>query len=98
MKAIWEGKEYTCMKINSTYLFSISQIGHIIYDDLGYDIVWLYYDKANEDGDLIRVNNLRSVKVDVSKIAVKHGGGGHPNASGWIENLGKRVYNSTIMI
>lgn len=92
----WEGKQYTAMKINSSYLFSISQIGHMIYDELGYDVAWLYYFKADENGNLIETNNLRSVVVDVSKIAKKHGGGGHPNASGWTTTLATNVYNSVV--
>lgn len=92
----WEGKQYRAMKINSSYLFSISQIGHMIYDELGFDISWMYYEKADDNGNLIRTNNLRSVVVDVSKIAKKFGGGGHPNASGFSEILAPNVYNSVV--
>jgi nanoRNase/pAp phosphatase (c-di-AMP/oligoRNAs hydrolase) len=59
-------------------------------------VAWLYYFKADENGNLIETNNLRSVVVDVSKIAKKHGGGGHPNASGWTTTLATNVYNSVV--
>lgn len=98
MTIMWEGKPYSCLKINSSYLFSISQIGHIIYDAMNYDIAWLYYEKVNEEGELVRVNNMRSVKVDVSKIAVKHGGGGHPNACGWFEKIGDKIQDQVYEI
>ena len=94
----WEGQRYSAMKINSSYLFSISQIGHMIYDEMGYDVAWLSYFKADDNGNLIETNNLRSVKVDVSKIAKKNGGGGHPNASGWTTIVQKNFTNSTIVL
>lgn len=55
-----------------------SDMGEYIYKDLGYDIALMFYYTG-------RVWNfsLRSEKVDVSKIALKYGGGGHPGASGF---------------
>jgi len=41
--------------------------------------------KSPKTGKLIKVNHMRSVKVDVSRIAMENGGGGHPNACGWNE-------------
>jgi len=52
-----------------------------IFGDLlskNYDIGIMYV----EDGDKLKVS-LRSERIDVSKIAVKYGGGGHQGASGF---------------
>jgi oligoribonuclease NrnB/cAMP/cGMP phosphodiesterase (DHH superfamily) len=95
----WQDKDYTCMIINSSDVKSTSQIGEIIYNDLGYDLAWIYYDKASENGDFIRVHQLRSVKINVSEIATKYKGGGHPNAAGFIEIIQKKdVYNCKRML
>jgi oligoribonuclease NrnB/cAMP/cGMP phosphodiesterase (DHH superfamily) len=96
IKIMWNGNEYSCLKINSTYLKSTSQLGCIVYDELGYDIFWCYYDKMTHDGKLNRTNKLRSVKVDVSKMVETRGGGGHKNAAGWYEI--KDVIKDTIEI
>lgn len=93
----WEGKEYSCLKINNSDHKSTSQLGEIVYKEMGYDICWDWYEKKSPDSDdLLEVNHMRSVNVDVSKIAMKFGGGGHPNASGFITKLGTCVYNMSI--
>jgi len=83
----WEGKKYSCIKMNMTMTDHTSQFGYHIYDQLGYDIAWMSYIKTTPKKKLIRVNQLRSIKVDVSRIASKYGGGGHPNAAGWTDDL-----------
>lgn len=85
---IWKGKKYTCLKINNSNHKSTSQLGEIIYDEMGYDVAWMWYvKKSPKTGKLIKVNHMRSVKVDVSRIAMENGGGGHPNACGWNESF-----------
>ena len=55
-----------------------SDMGEMIYKDLGYDIALMFYYTGS-----IWNFSLRSDKVDVSKLALKYGGGGHPGASGF---------------
>ncbi len=50
--------------------------------DLGYQIGYCYIDQL-QGGELMTHVTLYSKEVDVSKIAVKFGGGGHPGASGF---------------
>ena len=83
IKIIWEGKEYSCIKINTTFTRHTSQLGAIVYSELGYDLFWGYYFKVSQDGKVLKTNQLRSVVVDVSRIAQAYGGGGHINAAGW---------------
>lgn len=85
----FQDKQYRCLKVNTTYQSSTSVLGQMVYDELGYDIFWGYYDKMSDDGKHVRINKLRSVVVDVSQIASKKGGGGHKNAAGWhdVENV-----------
>lgn len=85
----WQDKNYRCLKINTTYQASTSILGHMVYNDMGYDIFWGYYDKMSHDGRHVRIHKLRSKVVDVSQIALTRGGGGHKNAAGWhdVENL-----------
>jgi len=83
---MWEDKMYSCLMINSTHLRSASQLGHIIYKERNYDLAWIFYHKLDEvTGGILKINQLRSVKIDVSRIAVKYGGGGHKNAAGFTE-------------
>ena len=94
IRLIWNGKKYSCMKINSTFTNSTSQLGCIIYDELGYDVAWMHYTKIDDEGNLLQTNQLRSIKVDVSKIAVAKGGGGHINAAGYNEVIQYDAVNS----
>lgn len=55
-----------------------SDMGECIYKELGYDIAIVYYYTGKEWNF-----SLRSHRVDVSKIALEYGGGGHPGASGF---------------
>jgi oligoribonuclease NrnB/cAMP/cGMP phosphodiesterase (DHH superfamily) len=88
MKIQWKGKEYTCLKINENNHINTSLLGEIIYNEMGYDIAHMWYvKKSPKTGKLIKVNHMRSVTVDVSRIAAKMGGGGHPNACGWNEDF-----------
>ena len=57
-----------------------SDMGETIYKDLGYEVALMFY----YTGEVWNFS-LRSNQVDVSKLALKHGGGGHPGASGFRE-------------
>lgn len=48
----------------------------------GYEIGYCYQE-AEQNGDLMTFVTLYSDQVDVSEIARKHGGGGHPGAAGF---------------
>lgn len=79
-KVLVEFEGYTCYCVNSPHIFA-SLIATLIIDkEKPIGIVWSYV----EDG--IRVS-LRSIKgesgVDVSKLADKHGGGGHQSSAGF---------------
>ncbi|MFQ5407683.1 MAG: hypothetical protein ACE5FI_04580 [Anaerolineales bacterium] len=50
--------------------------------NLGHAIAYCYHD-AKQNGDLRTFVTLYSEHVDVSEIAVKFGGGGHPGAAGF---------------
>jgi len=76
--AVWiEFDGHKCLAVNS--LFHTSMIGHILFKKSGtFGFVW------SLRGDKIIVS-LRSEEggVDVSKLAKKHGGGGHKYAAGF---------------
>jgi uncharacterized protein len=93
IRIVVEGVGYNCLYINSSYTKHNSNIGHIVCNDLGYDLSWTYHITTNNKGDLIRVNNLRSKVIDVYKLAMLKGGGGHPNAAGWTEIIEKNYVN-----
>lgn len=77
---------HKCFSVNYSSYESISDAGHFICDELGYDVAWIYYYKENSEGKLVQINGLRSNdNVDVSEIAAKRGGGGHKKAAGFIE-------------
>jgi hypothetical protein len=77
---------YKCLKVNYSSYESISDAGHYICDDLKYPVAWIWHEKKNNLGQMVKINNLRgNGQVDVSKIAVIHGGGGHKGASGFVE-------------
>lgn len=71
----WES--HKGVMVNSPVLQS--EIGEALYKnpDVALAVVWYW----NEKGDL--VFSLRSNKVDVSALAKKRGGGGHPGAAGF---------------
>ena len=50
--------------------------------ELGYEIGYCYVDVLQEEGLMTKVT-LFSDQIDVSKLAQKFGGGGHPGASGF---------------
>jgi len=50
--------------------------------ELGFQIAYCYVD-LRQNGDLMTVVTLYSDSVDVSEIATKFGGGGHPGAAGF---------------
>jgi hypothetical protein len=56
-------------------------------NEYNYDIAWIYYYKRLNN-TVVKMNQMRSKIVDVSTIAAKHGGGGHPYAAGWTEKEG----------
>ncbi len=55
-----------------------SDMGEYIYTEKGYEVALMFYYTGKEWNF-----SLRSDKVDVSEIAKKYGGGGHPGASGF---------------
>jgi uncharacterized protein len=55
-----------------------SEMGEYIYQDLGYEVAVIF----NYTGQNWNFS-LRSDEVDVSPLAAKYGGGGHPGASGF---------------
>lgn len=57
-----------------------SDMGEYIYTQLGYEVALMFYYTGQ-----VWNFSLRSEKVDVSKLALKHGGGGHPGAAGFRE-------------
>lgn len=66
-----------------------SEMGEYIYRDLAYPVALMFYYSGKS-----WVFSLRSASVDVSELAQKYGGGGHPGASGfrsesidWLFNL-----------
>lgn len=84
---VWNGVEYSCININSSYLKSTSQMGDIIIGEYGMDIAHMYHEKVDSNNFLVRVHQLRTKKgIDIAAdIAMKQGGGGHKNASGWTD-------------
>ena len=79
---------HKCLKANYSSFESISDAGRFICDDLKYPVAWIWYVKKNNSGQMVKVHGLRgNGEVDVSEIAVMMGGGGHRNASGFVEYL-----------
>ena len=79
-RVVFEGKK--SLAVNAPHLLA-SDIGNaIVKKGFPMGIVWY------KENDGIHVSLRAQGKVDVSKIAVKYGGGGHKNASGfaWPEN------------
>ena len=77
---------HKCLKVNYSSFESISDAGRYICDDLKYPVAWIWHEKKNNLGQMVKINNLRgNGEVDVSEIAVIHGGGGHKGASGFVE-------------
>lgn len=58
--------------------FESSEMGEYIYKDLAYEVALIFYYTGK-----IWNFSLRSSRVDVSELAKKYGGGGHPGASGF---------------
>lgn len=70
--------------INSTHL--ISEIGNVLAEDFPFSAQYFFTEKEI-------VFSLRSVdKVNVADLAMKFGGGGHPNAAGFSFDLDKFNY------
>jgi len=55
-----------------------SDIGELIYKELNFPVALLFYFNGEN-----WTCSLRSNQVDVSKLALLHGGGGHPGAAGF---------------
>lgn len=55
-----------------------SDIGETIYKELNYPLAILFYYSGKQ-----WTFSLRSNQIDVSELALKYGGGGHPGASGF---------------
>jgi oligoribonuclease NrnB/cAMP/cGMP phosphodiesterase (DHH superfamily) len=60
------------------YSQEASDVGEYIYKELGYAIAIVFYYTGS-----VWNFSLRSNRIDVSKLALKHGGGGHPGAAGF---------------
>ncbi len=74
-----DGKK--CLKMNYSSLRSLSDAGNLMLRN-GYHISWIWY--KIKDGSIY--NSLRGDGTyDVSEIAKKFGGGGHKNASGFVQ-------------
>lgn len=58
-----------------------SEMGEYIYKDMGFEIAVVFYYTGK-----IWNFSLRSDRIDVSELAKKYGGGGHPGASGFRTN------------
>lgn len=69
---------YRTMAINNR---GSGEMGQFIRE-LGFQIAYCYVD-LRQNGDLMTVVTLYSDSVDVSEIATKFGGGGHPGAAGF---------------
>lgn len=68
---------YKILAANAPYFFA-SQLGNILAEKQPpFSIIW------SQMGDEIKVSLRSGKKVDVSKIAAKYGGGGHPKAAGF---------------
>lgn len=73
---VWEDGRFGLCNCTSHW----SEVGNYIVDELGYETAFLYYDLGNSNRKWsIRGNNAR-------KFAEIAGGGGHPNAAGFIED------------
>ncbi len=73
--------------------FDISQVGHYSCKDKDYDVAFIWFVRGTNV-----IACLRSTTQDVSKIAVKFGGGGHPGASGFnttIEQMKEWIQNGS---
>lgn len=60
------------------WILEASDMGEMIYKELGYEVALMFYYTGSQWNF-----SLRSDKVDVSQLALKYGGGGHPGASGF---------------
>jgi oligoribonuclease NrnB/cAMP/cGMP phosphodiesterase (DHH superfamily) len=61
-----------------------SDIGEYVYTEMQYPLVILFYYNGES-----WTFSLRSPSIDVSKLALEHGGGGHPGAAGFrTEDIG----------
>lgn len=82
---------YKTLAVN--WSFESSEMGEYIYKDLNYEVALIFY----YTGEIWNFS-LRSNQVDVSELAKKYGGGGHPGASGfrtdsieWLLKLNKNA-------
>jgi oligoribonuclease NrnB/cAMP/cGMP phosphodiesterase (DHH superfamily) len=75
----WEG--YRCGFINTGQL--VSEMGHAMYSDetLNVDIGICWF-VLNDNTVILSLRSKQGSGVDVSAIAKKYGGGGHPNSAG----------------
>ncbi len=55
-----------------------SDMGEMIYKELGYPVALMFYFTGS-----VWNFSLRSDRIDVSELALKYGGGGHPGAAGF---------------
>lgn len=67
---------YKTLAVN--WSFESSEMGEYIYKDLKYEVALIFFYTGK-----IWNFSLRSDRVDVSELAKKYGGGGHPGASGF---------------
>ena len=83
--ATFEG--HKCRVVNTNH--DISELGEYIYKDKVYPVAFIWSERKGKI-----IVNLRSKTVDVSKLAKKHGGGGHPSASGFELNYFDELFET----
>jgi len=79
---IIHGTDKTMLTINYP---GSGDMGQVIRD-MGYDLAHCYVDSL-QNGHLVRVHSIYSDSVHCGDYAQERGGGGHPGAAGWVENL-----------
>jgi oligoribonuclease NrnB/cAMP/cGMP phosphodiesterase (DHH superfamily) len=80
-----DGKNAKAVEINSSDIYSNNYYADIAKNE-GYSVIIMYYYKKDKEGNLIKINQIRSVDdIDVSEYAKERGGGGHKHAAGWRE-------------
>jgi nanoRNase/pAp phosphatase (c-di-AMP/oligoRNAs hydrolase) len=70
---------YTFFEGYEAVVVNIGHVGSEIFDSIKKKPLLIMYVYDGKDYKV----SLRSEEVDVSKIALKYGGGGHPGASGF---------------
>ncbi len=80
-----DGIRYAAVNMSDSEM--TSQAGSLILDEFNVDVAWMFHIKFTKKNKSVIVNQLRSRNVNVAKIAEKNGGGGHPEAAGWNDEI-----------